>query len=81
MKKYSDRLVAIHWMIAVVLYACWLESLVNLIYYKCMNNNPKDYEGLAILTVISEVARNVVSRVIVLLTALGYGITVVDVRA
>jgi len=46
-----------------------------------MNNNPSDYTGLAIVTVTAEVARNVFSRVIVLLTALGYGITILDVRA
>jgi len=81
MHKYQDKIVAIHWMVAIVLYACWFESLFNLIYYKSMNSNPKEYSGLAIVTIISEVARNVFSRVIVLLTALGYGITIFDVRA
>jgi len=81
MHKYQDKIVAIHWMVAVVLYACWFESLFNLIYYKSMNSNPKDYSGLAIVTIMAEVARNVFSRVIVLLTALGYGITTLDMRA
>jgi hypothetical protein len=81
MHEYKNKIVAIHWMVAVVLYACWFESLFNLIYYKSMNSTPKDYSGLAIVTIIAEVARNVFSRVIVLLTALGYGITTLDVRA
>jgi hypothetical protein len=70
--QFKEKVVSIHYMIAIVLYACWLESLCKLIYYEKMNNNSVDYTPLGILTVFMEIIRNVFSRVIVLLTALGY---------
>lgn len=78
--QFKEKVVSIHYMIAIVLYACWIESLANLIYYEKMNTYSEDYTPLGILTIVMEITRNVFSRVIVLLTALGYQITHHDIR-
>lgn len=90
MYKYKERTVPIHYMVAIVLYACWFESMFNLIYYKNVNEQTPDYKNghlgvpardmLGMMSIITDVIRSVFSRVIVLLTALGQHITVPTVN-
>lgn len=72
---YKNKILPVHHMVTVVLYACLFESMFTLMFYSYENKKIGDYALFWFFISIMEVVRSVFSRVIVLLTALGQHIT------
>lgn len=69
--KYKSKILKVHYMVSIVLYACMIEQFLTWILYELENNNEGSFNGFWIFISFMEVVRSVFSRVIVLLTALG----------
>lgn len=68
---YRSKILPVHHMVTVVLYACFFESMFTLLFYTNENKSLGDYALFWVFISFMEVVRSVFSRVIVLLTALG----------
>ena len=73
--RHQQKLLKVHHLVSIVLFACVFEYLLTLMVYWLDNNYKGSYNGFWIFISFLEVVKSVFSRVIVLLTALGQNIT------
>lgn len=68
---YRSKLLPIHYMVSAVLFACLFESMFTLMFYSNENKSLGDYALFWAFISLMEVIRSVISRVVVLMVALG----------
>ena len=72
--KHREKVVPIHYMIAVLATASVFEHLMNSIYYGLYNSYNIDSTALIALSYVTLIIRAAMARLVILLTALGYHI-------
>lgn len=72
---YRKQVLPIHYIVSIVLYACFFEVMFTLIFYHKENSDIGDYRTFWVFISFMEVVRAVFARVVILITALGQNIT------
>lgn len=72
---YRKKILPIHYLVSAVLYACFFEAMFTLMFYSNENKSLGDYKVFWVAISFMEIVRSVLSRVVVLLVALGQHIT------